>query len=122
MKNLITKGSFAFAALFMMNGVALAADQDFTILNKTGYAFKHIYVSESNSGSWDEDVLGRDVLNDGEEFELSFAKSEKTCHWDMKAIYDDGTSVVWSNLNLCKITKLTLRWNPKTDKTTAEVE
>ncbi len=122
MTSILTKAATAVAAMFMLHGVALAGQQDFTIMNKTGYPLKHIYVSESDNEKWDEDVLGRDVLEDGEEFELSFAKAEKTCKWDMKVIYDDGESAVWQDLNLCQISKLTLRWNKNTGVTSASIE
>ncbi|OYD80392.1 hypothetical protein [Azospirillum brasilense] len=122
MTSILAKGAAAVAALFLFHGAAMAGQQDFTIANKTGYALKHIYVSESANEKWDEDILGRDVLDDGEEFELSFDKAEKTCKWDMKVIYDDGESAVWQNLNLCKISKLTLRWNKNTGVTSASIE
>ncbi|WP_286192051.1 hypothetical protein [Roseomonas genomospecies 6] len=122
MTSILVKGAAAMAAMFLFHGVALAGQQDFTIMNKTGYPLKHIYVSESDNEKWDEDVLGRDVLEDGESFDLSFAKAEKTCKWDMKVIYDDGESAVWQDLNLCQISKLTLRWNKNTGVTSASIE
>lgn len=122
MTSILTKAATAVAAMFMLHGVALAGQQDFTIMNKTGYPLKHIYVSESDNEKWDEDVLGRDVLEDGESFDLSFGKAEKTCKWDMKVIYDDGESAVWQDLNLCQISKLTLRWNKNTGVTSASIE
>ncbi|MDQ2104418.1 hypothetical protein [Azospirillum isscasi] len=122
MKSIIVKGAAAVAAMFLFHGIAQAGQQDFTILNKTGYPLKHIYVSESDNEKWDEDVLGRDVLEDGESFDLSFGKAEKTCKWDMKVIYDDGESAIWQDLNLCKISKLTLRWNKNTGVTSANIE
>lgn len=119
MKAFVAKSTAFAAALFLMHGAALAGQQDFTIVNKTGYPLKHIYVAESKSDSWDEDVLGRDVLNDGESFELSFDKAENTCKWDMKVAYDDGETATWENLDLCKISKLTLKWNKNTGVTSA---
>lgn len=119
MKLGIAKLAIAAATVLVLQGPAFAADQDFDIVNKTGYPIKHLYVSEANNNSWDEDVLGRDVLNDGESFELKFAKGEKTCKWDMKVVYDDGEAAVWHELNLCRISKLTLRWNKSTGVTTA---
>lgn len=116
-----TLAAAAFASILSF-APAMAGQQDFTIVNKTGYAIKHIYVSEANNNSWDEDVLGRDVLNDSEYFELQFGKGDKTCKWDMKVAYDDGETAVWEDLNLCQISKLTLKWNQKTGVTTAVVE
>ena len=122
MKAIFAKSAAVVAAAFLFHGAALAGQQDFTVVNKTGYPLKHMYVSEANNNSWDEDVLGRDVLNDGEYFELEFAKGEKTCKWDMKVVYDDGESAVWEDLNLCKISKLTLKWNKNTGVTSANIE
>ncbi|MBP2299637.1 hypothetical protein [Azospirillum picis] len=122
MKTVASKALLVASSLLFMHGAAFAGQQDFSILNKTGYALKHIYVSESNSNSWDEDILGRDLLENGEEFEVSFDKAEATCKWDMKVIYDDGDSAVWGGLNLCKISKLTLKWNKNTGVTSASIE
>nr|WP_246499341.1 hypothetical protein [Azospirillum soli] len=121
-KAIIAKGAAVVAAVFLFHGAAQAGQQDFTIVNKTGYALKHIYVSESKNNSWDEDILGRDTLEDGEYFEVSFDKAEKTCKWDMKVAYDDGETAVWENLDLCKISKLTLKWNKNTGVTSAGIE
>lgn len=122
MKSSIAAFAVAAATVLFAQAPAFAGDQDFDVVNKTGYPIKHLHVSEANNNSWEEDVLGRDVLNDGESFELKFAKGEKTCKWDMKVVYDDGESAVWEDLNLCKISKVTLRWNKSTGVTTAVVD
>ncbi|WP_431862428.1 hypothetical protein [Azospirillum sp.] len=119
MNSKLTMLAAATAAVLFAQSPAFAGDQDFEVVNKTGYPIKHLHVSEAKNNSWDEDVLGRDVLNDGESFELNFAKGEKTCKWDMKVTYDDGETAVWQDLNLCKISKVTLRWNKSTGVTSA---
>lgn len=118
------KGAVASAALalVMIQSPAFAGQQDFEVVNKTGYPIKHVYVSEANNNSWEEDVLGRDMLNNNESFELVFDNGENVCKWDMKVVYDDGDEAVWQALNLCQISKLTLRWNRNTGVTTAAVE
>ncbi|HYD67282.1 hypothetical protein [Azospirillum sp.] len=121
-KYIKTAMASAALALAIVPVAALAGQQDFSIVNKTGYAFKHIYVSEANNNSWDDDILGRDVLDNGETLDVSFGKGEKTCIWDMKVVYDDGESAIWEDLNLCKITKLTLRWNKSTGVTSAAID
>ncbi len=122
MRSAIVSFAAAAFAFTLSSSVAMAGQQDFTIVNKTGYPIKHLYVSEANNGSWEEDVLGRDVLNDSESFDLQFGRAEKTCKWDMKVTYDDGESAIWEDLNLCQISKLTLRWNQKTGVTSATAE
>lgn len=103
-------------------GSAFAGKQDFNLLNDTGYPIKHVYVAPSSSDDWEEDVLGRDILNDGESVELTFSRKETTCKWDMKVIYTDGDVSTWSGLNLCSISKVTLKWNKSSGVTRAIVE
>lgn len=104
------------------SGTAFAADakQDFDLVNKTGYEIKHVYVSPSKSDDWEEDVLGKDTLDDGETWAIKFHRSNKTCMWDLKVVYEeDSSSAVWSDIDLCKVEKVTIRYNKRTDKTTA---
>jgi len=42
----------------------------FRIVNKTGYTIYFAYVSPVTSRSWDEDILGRDVLPNGQTFNV----------------------------------------------------
>lgn len=46
--------------------VALAGKQDFTLENQTGYQIEQVYVSSVNTDDWEEDVLGRRYLSDGQ--------------------------------------------------------
>lgn len=86
---------------------ALAGDQDFTLINKTGLVFDEVYISASNKDDWEEDVLGKDVLNDGEEWDIEF-DGENECEFDMKVVDVKGKDHIFKGINLCKLTKLTL--------------
>jgi hypothetical protein len=99
---------------------AAEAKQNFTIVNKTGYEIKSVYVSPNKSDDWEEDVLGRDAMADGDSWDISFHRSEKTCHWDLKVVYtDDDSSAVWNNIDLCTIGKITIKYNRKSNTTSA---
>ena len=100
-------------------GRALAGDQDFTVHNDTGVTIKELYVSPHSTDDWEENVLGKDSLKDGEEQEITFPKREKTENWDLKIVDSDGNSVEWANLKLTEITDVTLTIkNGKTYATT----
>ncbi len=120
-----TTNIIAAISLFVLtalSGSAFAADakQDFELVNKTGYEIKHVYVSPSKSDEWEEDVLGKDTLDDGEAWEIKFQRANKTCSWDLKVVYEvDSSSAVWTDIDLCKVEKVTIRYNKRTDKTTA---
>ncbi|HEY2135513.1 MAG TPA: hypothetical protein VGH49_06470 [Xanthobacteraceae bacterium] len=114
---------FAVAcALLAWAGSAQAQDakQDFTLVNKTGYEISAVYVSPSKSDDWEEDVLGQDTLDDGEKANIHFHRSVKTCKWDLKVVYEeDSSSAVWPGIDLCSVETITIRYNKKSDTTTA---
>jgi hypothetical protein len=114
--------AFSWCVLTALAGPAQAADakQDFDLVNKTGYEIKHVYVSPSKSDEWEEDVLGKDTLDDDETWTIKFHRSEKTCKWDLKVVYaDDDSSAVWRGIDLCSVEKVTIRYNRKSDTTSA---
>ena len=94
--------------------------QDFTLVNKTGYILSELYVSPAAAQDWEDDVLGKDVLGDGEALDISFNRTVKTCKWDLKVVYeDDDSSAVWSCIDLCTVSRITIKYNRSTDTTSA---
>ena len=91
----------AFAA-----SAALAAPQDFTITNHTGHVIVTLNVSPTASNQWGPDILGRDVLANGEQAEVSFDRAEDHCIWDIRVTYDDGTENDERGINLCETTEV----------------
>ena len=58
---------FVTAALLVAaSSIAAAADYYVEITNQTGYTIMYMYVSPAKSDSWEEDVLGKEVLANGE--------------------------------------------------------
>ena len=110
------------AAVLLSVSTAYAAQQDFTLQNKTGYQIDEVYVSQSSSRNWGNDVMGRDALADGNTVDISFNAPENACHWDMRVKYNDGDEATWNNLNLCNISKVTLFWDRKAQTTRAVTE
>jgi hypothetical protein len=99
------------------------AKQDFKLVNKTGYEIKEVYVSFSKSSDWQEDILSDGVLDDSSSREIKFHRSAKSCHWDMKVVYTvDSSNVVWNDIDLCLVEKITIRYDKDADKTTANFD
>lgn len=119
MKKLALACALAFGALTLAGQPARADNRDFELTNGTGYPIKHVYIDENSSDSWTDDILGRDILNDGESVQVQFGKGDKGCMWDMKVVYDDGDTAVWHGFNLCTINSIKLKWNKSTGVTTA---
>src|SRR5438093_8200926 len=55
---------------------AFADARNFTFQNRAtdGTVVAKLYVSSSDTSDWEEDTLGKDVLNPGESWDISFSK------------------------------------------------
>lgn len=116
-------GALLLVGAMMTGAAAQDARQDFILVNKTGYDIKEVYVSPGKADDWEEDVLGHDELEEGEQTTIRFKRSTKTCKWDLKVVYsDDNSAVVWYDIDLCSVSKVTIRYNRKSDKTSASFE
>lgn len=122
MKTLLV-AAFAAALAVAVPAGAQDAKQDFRLVNKTGYELKALYVSPSKSDDWEEDVLGQDTLDDGQVVNIHFSAKTKTCKWDLKVTYsDDDSSAIWHDIDLCKVEKITIKYNRKSDETSASFD
>lgn len=108
------------AAALAVSAAALAGDQDFVLVNKTGLTIDELYVSPADDDEWGEDVLGKDVLADGESVEIKFSRKEADCVWDLKIVDEDDDEVVWTDIDLCKASQITLKY--QNGKPTAEIK
>lgn len=96
----------AFAALAAP--AAFAGTQDFTLVNQTGVEIYSLFISESANDEWEEDVLGDDVLPDGDRMRITFA-GRSACLWDMMVTDDEGGNVTWEGIDLCSTSVVVLR-------------
>ncbi|MDR3376038.1 MAG: hypothetical protein P4L98_20125 [Ancalomicrobiaceae bacterium] len=100
--------------------IAAEAKQDFALVNKTGYEIKQVFVSPSKTDDWEEDVLGKDTFADGDKWDIKFHRANTTCKWDLKVVYtDDGSSAIWGDIDLCKVEKITIKYDRQKDVTSA---
>ncbi len=114
------------ALLFLSTAGYLAAESqyDFVLVNATGYDIDEVYVSPSNQESWGRDVMGQDVLVNGMTVKIVFNPAAESDSWDLKIKWRDPgyPAVVWHDLDLAQINKLTLKYNRETDTTSVVKE
>lgn len=89
-------------------GLAIASDQDFTIMNKTGMEIAKLYISPSAMEDWGGDVLSVDTLATGDECDILVSRNESAEVWDLLIIAPDGTLVKWPGLRLNDFSRITL--------------
>lgn len=112
---------FGVTALLPAPGLA-DGRQNFSLENRTGYKISEVYVSPSKASTWEEDVLGEDRLANGETVAIRFSRSDKSCKWDLKVVYDDGDTSEWEDFDLCKISIIRLFYDRKKGTSWAETD
>jgi len=110
----------AIAMCFAAAAFARGGKQDFVVHNATGVEIHELYVSPHSAGEWGADVLGRDTLPAGESVKITFDDQEKTAKWDLKVADGNKHSIEWENLDLTKISEVTLHY--KEGKAWADVK
>jgi hypothetical protein len=118
--------AFTIAALTLTTASSFAADQrDVTVVNGTGYGIKFLGFNNPGDNDWsDNELSANSVLPSGNSVFVKFNTEDKGCKWNFKIEWSDPgyPGVVWHDVDLCKITTVTLKYNRDTDTTTAEVQ
>jgi len=105
--------AFGAFALFVILAPLAAAQgrQDFTLYNKTGQAITEMYVSPASENDWGDDILGIDILANGENTTIHFSPKERAAKWDIKLVDEAGKSHWKYAFNLLDISEITVRDN-----------
>ena len=97
------------ALMLMASAPALAGSQDFTIINNTGSTIFHIFCSSTNSGSWEEDILGDSgTIAPGASATIRFDAAENSRYWDLRVVFDNGADLYWNNVDLFSVGEITV--------------
>lgn len=95
------------AAATLLTGAAHAADRHVDIINKTGMTLTKFYASSTGTRSWEEDILGRDTLDDGETITININDGTGACKFDFKAVFENGQSIEKGAIDVCTIETFT---------------
>jgi hypothetical protein len=103
----------AFAALSLMatDGARAQAQQDFVLVNRTGYTIDEVYVSPSSVTNWGNDLMGEDSLENGQQLNVRFNRVTEECSFDIKVVYDDEETAEFRGVNLCQVSRVTIFYN-----------
>ena len=107
-KSIVVLTLSMIAIVFAAAALARGGKQDFILHNQTGVEIHELYVSPHNVNEWGADVLGRDTLPAGESVKITFDDQEKQVKWDLKVADEKKASIEWENLDLSKISEVTI--------------
>lgn len=82
-------------------------DRHVTIKNRTGWTMLRFYASDSRSDDWEEDILGSDVLESGQDVRINIDDGSGACIYDFKAEFTNGEELTRSRINVCEVSEYT---------------
>lgn len=97
--------SAALAVAILAMGVvqATALDRRVRINNVSSYDIVEFYASNTGSRSWEEDILGRNILPAGSSVMINIDDGSGYCKYDFLAVFEDGDEVISADNNVCEL-------------------
>lgn len=82
---------------------ASAEDLDFTLENATDYHLVQLFISPSDVGDWEEDVLGSGVMDPWSSATVTIADGRDTCTYDIRMVFSDTDELYEMGVDLCSL-------------------
>ncbi len=99
----------AASVVAILFGTSSAAqDMAFSLTNNSDATLVELKVGESSNETWDEDILDGESIDPGETADISVEDDLEDCEYDVQALYDDGDTEEVFNVDLCRLSNLTV--------------
>ena len=89
--------------LIFATDIAAALERRVVIVNDTRFDLIEFYGSNVGSDSWEEDILGQNILPAGASFIVNFDDGSGYCMFDFLGVFEDGDEVIKRRVNVCRI-------------------
>ena len=112
-------------ATFAHTSSFAADERNVHVINGTGYGIKFLGFNEPDDDEWDENELGdNSVLPNGNGVYVKFNDADDGCVWNIRISWaqEGYPDVIWHNVDLCKISVITLKYNRSTDTTSFDAQ
>jgi hypothetical protein len=111
-KNLMMKlkliGGIAIVVAQLTATSLHAADRKVNIVNNSGYTIVQFQGSNVGTSSWEEDILGTDLLEHGQSVSINFDDGTGHCKFDFLVTFEDGDELKEENIDVCSIGTYTI--------------
>jgi hypothetical protein len=97
----IVTATVAFIGL--ASAPANAQDRHVEVINETQHTIVQFFASNVDRGTWEEDILGTDVLPVGSSVKINVDDGSGACLYDFKAVFEDGEELVRNGIDVCSI-------------------
>lgn len=106
----IAAGSVLCAVQTATGPPASALDRRLELTNNTRMAIVEIYIAPVRTGRWQQDLLGDDILPPANSIDLDLNDGNGYCRFDFKTVFDDGTSLIRRDVNLCGLQRYAISY------------
>ena len=72
------------------------------VINNTGFDIYALYASEPEVDDWEEDLLGNDILRNGERVDIEFVITEEDLDWDFAIENFEGNILEFYGLSFAE--------------------
>jgi len=80
---------------------ASAFERQIELTNNTRIAIIEVVVARVGTGRWERDLLGDDILLPAQSLIVDIDDGMGYCRFDFKTVFDDGTSLIRRDIDLC---------------------
>jgi len=110
MKTNGVKLTAAFLLSILTGGIASAQDPSFVLANNTGFTVYSVYIWPTGDASPGPDRLGNATISSGDIY--AFMPEDDACRFNIRVTLAETDDVKqWNNVNLCRMSTLTLNYN-----------
>lgn len=107
-RNTLVASAFVAPIVALTAETASADKSNFWVYNNSSITVNELYVSSSNRDSWDNDILGQNVLPTGSSIQVVFGdNSPSNCLYDIRAVFSNGQVLEDYQINVCNNTDYT---------------
>ncbi len=85
---------------------------EFKLVNNTGEDFYAVYLTDTDTQNWGEDILPEDIVKDGDTIDITFedVNGNTLCSWDLRLTHDasEENYIYINQIELCEVSILTI--------------
>jgi hypothetical protein len=93
----------AALSLVSLTSAGAAENRRVRIINETHHTMVQFFASNTSRDTWEEDILGDDVVKPGDDVMINVDDGTGHCLFDFKAVFDDKDVLIKKGVNVCKI-------------------
>jgi hypothetical protein len=108
MSRVLVSAAVAAGMLVGSSTFGEALDRRVRIINNTSEVMMKFQASNRDSRSWEEDILGRDVLRPGQSVMININDGTGYCVFDFRATFRSGATATRRQVNVCRVASWTI--------------